>query len=226
MSDEAVSPLSAPESSGEPIVMTHDGFERLEAELTRLTTAQRPALLKQVQRAALFTDPKNGADAANAAHFTLDLMDKQIAYLEDVLGRAQVIQSRPGAATVQPGSAVTVRYEDGAEETLTLVGPLEVDPERAGDVGEAHVGRGGRGREQQQPGAGQRQRRRESAADHERPRPSGRRSTTPLASWITNRWLAGSSRKLSLRPEGHETSTTSAAPAWPSPKWSRRSLCE
>lgn len=110
--------------------MTRDGFERLEAELARLATVQRPAVLKQIQRVTSFTSPAQGDDAANAGRFDLDMLDRQIAHLEAVLGRAQVIQARPDANSVQAGSQVTVRYEDGTEETLTLVGPLEADPER------------------------------------------------------------------------------------------------
>ncbi|MFN0072431.1 MAG: GreA/GreB family elongation factor [Chloroflexota bacterium] len=43
-------------------------------------------------------------------------------------------------STAQPGSVVTVRHEDGSEETLTLVGPLEADISRGYISGESPAG--------------------------------------------------------------------------------------
>jgi hypothetical protein len=58
------------------------------------------------------------------------------------------------------------------------------------------------------------------------PVPADAAPRSPFASSITKRWFAGRSRKVSLRPDGQATSTTSAAAVRPSPKCSRRSLCE
>ncbi|MCC7371592.1 MAG: GreA/GreB family elongation factor [Chloroflexi bacterium] len=61
------------------------------------------------------------------AQAELDSIDARIVELEGLLATAQVIGDGPPPARVQPGSHVTVRYEDGAEEGLTLVGALEAD---------------------------------------------------------------------------------------------------
>lgn len=132
--------------TADPVKITAEGFKRLQAELNLLTTGRRPALQQQIQRAALFMDPAAGAGIAAAARFDLDALDRQIAGLEDTLRRAHVVEPDPARKTVQFGSQVTVRYEDGTEETLTVVGPLEADPGRGlisnqSPVGQALLGK-------------------------------------------------------------------------------------
>lgn len=109
------------------VQVTRAGFERLQQELAALRTERRPAVARDLQRARLFLNPQGNAATVVIAESELELIDQRIADLEDLLEKAQVIGDGPPSSTVRPGSRVTVRYEDGTEETLTLVGPLEAN---------------------------------------------------------------------------------------------------
>lgn len=135
----AMQPTSA--DLPEPIDITPQGQERLQRQLTTMRDHQRPDLLKQLQRAVLFADPLNRDALANVARHDLRQLDRQIADLEILLERAQVLKPADDATMVQPGSRVVVRYEDGTEETLTIVGPLEIDLERGHISTESAVGK-------------------------------------------------------------------------------------
>jgi transcription elongation factor GreA len=123
------------------IELTRQGFDQLQQDLSILRDVQRPDLEKQLQRATLFMDLETGEGVANVARYDLAVLDKQISHLEAVIERAQVAEPKPGDTTVQLGSQVTVRYEGGTEETLTVVGPLEADPQRGYVSGESPAGK-------------------------------------------------------------------------------------
>jgi transcription elongation factor GreA len=112
------------------IELTQEGFNHLQHELSALKTADRPALVRRVRRSTLFADPTAGQSLADAARFDLGVLDDRIAEIEAILRRAQIVEPSPGSQSVELGSQVTVRFEDGTEETLTLVGPHEADVQR------------------------------------------------------------------------------------------------
>jgi transcription elongation factor GreA len=124
-----------------PATLTREGYDRLRQDVTLLRDERRPALVQQLQRATLFMDATAGAGVAAAARFDLDALDRQITTLEDVLKNAKVTDVPPEATAAQLGSQVTVRYEDGTEERLTLVNPWETDPGHGFISSESPAGR-------------------------------------------------------------------------------------
>jgi transcription elongation factor GreA len=124
-----------------PATLTREGYDRLQQDVALLRDERRPALVQQIQRATLFMDPTAGAGIAAAARFDLDALDRHVTALEDVLKNAQVTDVPTGATAVQLGSQVTVRYQDGTEELLTLVNPWEADPGHGFISSESPAGR-------------------------------------------------------------------------------------
>ena len=110
--------------------MTRSGFERMQADLDMLRTVQRSNVLARLRRATLCFDPPLGEGVANSVRYELRLLDEQIARLEGILTGVDVVDPPTDLSRVQVGAQVTVRAEDGTEETLTVVGPAEADPGR------------------------------------------------------------------------------------------------
>lgn len=125
----------------ETLELSQHQYDELEAVLKRLKDNDRPVLARRVQRAQLFVDPKLAPDATAAAQYDLDQLDKQITELQEQLARAHVIKPPTDDKTVQVGSLVTVRYEDGTEETLAVVGPWEASGSNAAVASTSAFGR-------------------------------------------------------------------------------------
>lgn len=97
------------------LLLTVEGWWKLNAELRSLQERRR-----SVATAAVTTDGPRGE---------LALIDRRIAQIHDLLARALIVSAtdrEPG--TVGVGSELVVRWDDGEEETFTLVGPPEIDP--------------------------------------------------------------------------------------------------
>lgn len=111
-------PLPPPVSSLPPGVknyLTAAGAERLQGELDRLLTVDRPPL-------AARSDDLETRRALQA-------VDQRIRHLQQSLRSAEVIASRAGPKdTVHFGAEVTVREKDGSETSYRIVGVDEADP--------------------------------------------------------------------------------------------------
>ena len=107
--------------------ITAEGHEQLEAELRKLQTEERPALVKAIDAAR-----EHGVLSENAARKRLDDVEGRIRELEDKLSRAKVIDvSKLSGDRVKFGATVTLADEDTDEEkTWRIVGADESDPER------------------------------------------------------------------------------------------------
>jgi transcription elongation factor GreA len=127
MIDQPLPGIQIPPAPTGPIKMTRRGREQLEAELSTLADVNRPALVNHLRRARLFLAPEDGSVTVSVATHDLATIDRRIKELTALLERVQVIPDPSDSATVQIGSRVRVRYDDGAEETLTIVGPSEAD---------------------------------------------------------------------------------------------------
>lgn len=111
-------PLPPPVSSlppGTKNYLTAAGAERLQGELDRLLTAERPPL------AARSGDPETRRE--------LQAVDQRIRYLQQSLRSAEVVAPRPEPGEiVYFGAEVTVREKDGTETSYRIVGVDEADP--------------------------------------------------------------------------------------------------
>jgi transcription elongation factor GreA len=125
-----------------PTHLTADGLAAMRAELERLTTVDRPAVVARVAAARQLGDLRENADY-EAARNEQSFLEGRILQLEQRLRTAVVIEAAAGGA-ITMGSTVIFEI-DGAREQLTIVGSAESDPtagriSAASPVGRALIG--------------------------------------------------------------------------------------
>jgi len=110
------------------IPMTARGYAELEAELKRLKTVERPAVIKALAEAREHGDLSENAEY-HAARERQSFVEGRLMELEDKLSRAEVIDvSKLGGDQVKFGATVTLADEDTDEESrYQIVGPDESD---------------------------------------------------------------------------------------------------
>ncbi|MGK2285864.1 transcription elongation factor GreA [Pedomonas sp. V897] len=111
----------------EKFPMLAEGFEALQAELHRLKTVERPAIVEAIEEARAHGDLSENAEY-HAAKERQGQVEAHIAELEDRLSRAQVIDpTRLSGDKVVFGATVTLLDEDDKEVVYQIVGPYEAD---------------------------------------------------------------------------------------------------
>ena len=108
--------------------MTLDGYNRLEAELKRLKTEERPDIIKAIATAREHGDLSENAEY-HAAREKQSFIEGRLAELEDKIARSEVIDvTTLSGKTVMFGATVTIVDEDTEEKlTYQLVGEAEAD---------------------------------------------------------------------------------------------------
>lgn len=114
--------------------MTVEGHGALDAELRRLKTEERPAVIAAIAEARSHGDLSENAEY-HAAKERQAFIEGRIGELEDKLARAQVIEvSKLSGSTIKFGATVTVVDEDtDGEAVYKIVGEDEADV-RSGKV--------------------------------------------------------------------------------------------
>ena len=112
----------------EKIPMTSAGYTHLEAEIKRLKSQERPAVIQAISEARAHGDLSENAEY-HAAKERQSMIEGQILDLEDKYTRAQVIDvSKLTGSTVKFGATVTLVDEDTDEEKVyKIVGDIEAD---------------------------------------------------------------------------------------------------
>jgi transcription elongation factor GreA len=112
----------------EKIPMTAEGYAALDAELKRLKSVERPAVIAAIAEARSHGDLSENAEY-HAAKERQSFIEGRVAELEDKLARSQVIDiSRLSGATVKFGATVRVLDEDTEQEAAyKIVGEDEAD---------------------------------------------------------------------------------------------------
>lgn len=112
----------------EKMPMTADGFSRLEEELRRLKSEERPAIRNALEEARSHGDIAENAEF-HAAKERQAFIESRVAELEDMISRAQVIDaSQLSGDTVKFGATVTLIDEDIDEKVkFQIVGENEGD---------------------------------------------------------------------------------------------------
>jgi len=112
----------------EKIPFTALGLEAIKAELTKLKTEERPAVIKAIADAREHGDLSENAEY-HAARERQSFIEGRVAELEDVVSRAEVINaSQITGETITFGTSVMVADEDTDEESeYAIVGPYEAD---------------------------------------------------------------------------------------------------
>ncbi len=108
--------------------MTAEGHQRLEAELRKLKTEERPAVIRLLSEAREHGDLSENAEY-HAARERQGFIEARVRELEDKISRAQVIDvTKLSGDTVKFGATVTVAEEESGEETTyQIVGADESD---------------------------------------------------------------------------------------------------
>lgn len=107
------------------LVLTAEGYLALEEELNELKMVRRPEIIKALKDARAQGDLSENADydAARAEQAQIEARIKELEYrLEH-----SEIASGQDKGIVCVGTSVTVRDEDGDEDTYHIVGSVEAD---------------------------------------------------------------------------------------------------
>lgn len=112
----------------EKIPFTALGLETIKAELMKLKTEERPAVIKAIAEAREHGDLSENAEY-HAARERQSFIEGRVAELEDVVSRGEVINAAQiTGETITFGTSVMVADEDTDEESeYAIVGPYEAD---------------------------------------------------------------------------------------------------
>jgi transcription elongation factor GreA len=113
----------------EKVPLTRTGAVRLEAEMKKLKSVERPTIIRAIAEARELGDLKENAEY-HSAREKQGFIEGRIKELESILGRADIIDPASLSGTVKFGATVTLVDEDTDEEkTYQVVGEPEADIE-------------------------------------------------------------------------------------------------
>ena len=124
-----------------PVYLTKDGRKALEKELEELETVGRREVADRIRHAKELGDISESGeyeDAKNKQAF----LEGRIREIRNILMNAQMIdEDQTDRSIVRMGCVVTIRYEDGEEETWQLVGAAEASPRNGKISNESPIGK-------------------------------------------------------------------------------------
>jgi transcription elongation factor GreA len=134
--------------SGDEIVLTPEGYEKLEDEHRRLTTVARPEIAARLGEAREFAGDLGDNAEYLAACADLELVEQRIALLERRLSAAHVLgPAELPSGVVSFGSHVVLEsLDDGTREEYTVVSSAESNLDERLLSSESPVGRAIHGR--------------------------------------------------------------------------------
>ena len=112
----------------QPIYLTREGLEKLEAELEHLRTVRRHEVAGSIQQSR-----ERGGTVSNAeyeeARNELAFTEGRIQTLDNMVNNAIIIEdNRRAADAVEVGAKVTVQNQEGKSYQYTITGSAEADP--------------------------------------------------------------------------------------------------
>lgn len=108
--------------------MTKTGKEKLEDELSHLTSEKKDAVLNRIKKARSFCDFSEDSEFEEALKEQASV-EERISLLRNMIYNAEIIKSDTNDKNISIGKTVTfVELPDGEEETYTIVGIAEADP--------------------------------------------------------------------------------------------------
>lgn len=122
----------------QPVLLTVEGLARLKNEL-ELVRRRRIEAAERMKDAAQPGDIEDNPEYEQAKEEVARL-DDRIYELEEMIGRAQIIEGR-SSSVAQPGSTIEIEDDDGETLTYHLVGAVEADPGAGRISVESPVGR-------------------------------------------------------------------------------------
>lgn len=111
--------------------MTRSGHAALDAELKKLKSEERPAVIRAIAEAREHGDLSENAEY-HAAREKQSFIEGRVKEIEAMLSRAEVIDPTKLSGSIKFGATVTLVDEDTNEEkTYRIVGEAEADIENA-----------------------------------------------------------------------------------------------
>ena len=113
----------------ESMYLTREGLEKLKAELEHLRTVRRAEVADRIHDSRERGGTVGNAeyeDAKNELAFT----EGRILTLDNIISNAIIIEEGHSGDTVEIGSRVTVKNQDGKTSDYTITGSAEADPAR------------------------------------------------------------------------------------------------
>jgi len=110
----------------EPVLLTPEGLEKLKRDL-EVALKRRAEAGERLKEAFQPGDIEDNPEYEQAKE-EVGLIDSRIYELEEMIGRAQIINEHPHSNKAQAGSTIEVENADGELETYHLVGAVESDP--------------------------------------------------------------------------------------------------
>lgn len=122
------------------IQLTAEGKARLEDELAHLRDIKLPDLSRRIHEATEHGDVSDNSEYEDLKEERVHT-EVRIRELEQTLEHATVIAAGASDGTIRLGSRVTIRWDDGDEESWILVSPEEAYASDARISTESPVGR-------------------------------------------------------------------------------------
>ena len=114
----------------EKIPLTAKGFAKLDAELRKLKSVERPAVIAAIAEAREHGDLSENAEY-HAARERQSFVEGRIRELDTIIGRSEVIDPSRFSGAVKFGATVAILDEDTEQEkTFQIVGEQEADIEQ------------------------------------------------------------------------------------------------
>lgn len=111
--------------SNEKVYLSEEGYKKKEEELQYLINVEQPAVVKRLAEAREHGDLSENAEY----HAAKDELARITGLIEEIKAELKlaVIYSASKSGVVSIGTSVTVKDEQGDEETYTIVGTAEAD---------------------------------------------------------------------------------------------------
>lgn len=129
------------------VLVTKEGFIKLENELESLKTDERKKVAERLQEAISYGDLSENSEYDEAKNQQA-FLEARILELEEQIKSAELIEeSKDSKGTIKVGSTVTLKYGwNGEEHEYFIVGSTEADPTQhrisnESPVGEAIIGK-------------------------------------------------------------------------------------
>lgn len=105
--------------------LSQEKYEELKQELSYLKTEERKKIAESLEYAKSLGDLSENAEYHEARDKQADVEDR-IMELEETLKSAEIISAHH-ASTVEVGTTVSTKRDDGRKEEFAIVGPEEAD---------------------------------------------------------------------------------------------------
>lgn len=114
--------------SSDEVILTQEGFDKLESELEELKTTKRKEIAERLKVAISYGDLKENSEYHSAKN-DQSFMETRIKILVNMIRKARIVNSESlDITTVQVGSTVILHDIEFAENVeYTVVGPAEAD---------------------------------------------------------------------------------------------------